>query len=105
MGAVTLRNIDVEADARLFAMLGDPTRLLIAGLLLEGEKYVNELAQLTGASPTAISQQLRFLREGGFVSKRKSGNRAFYTMSSDRLSGFLRAARGDSLLPPSIRDR
>jgi ArsR family transcriptional regulator len=105
MTRVTPRDIDVEEDARLFAMLGDPTRLRIAQLLLDGEKYVSELAELTGASPTGISQQLRFLREGGFVARRKAGNRAFYKMNSDRLADFLKAAPGFSRLPPSAADR
>ncbi len=81
---------DLVELARRFSLLGDPTRLQIARLLVRGEKYVGEIAELTGVNPPAISQHLRLLRQAGLVSKRKQGHRAFYSASSEWLRTLLR---------------
>ena len=58
--------------AELFKILGDPTRLKIVELLLENEMCVNHIAETMGMGQSAISHQLRVLRQARLVTyKRK----------------------------------
>jgi DNA-binding transcriptional ArsR family regulator len=50
--------------------------------LWDGEKSVGELARLTGARDTAVSQQLALLRREGMVSARRAGQMIFYSLAS-----------------------
>ena len=59
--------------AELFKILGDPTRLKIVELLLENEMCVNHIAETMGMGQSAISHQLRVLRQARLVTYRKDG--------------------------------
>lgn len=62
--------------------LSGKSRLLLLCHLWDGEKSVGELARLTGARDTAVSQQLALLRRGGMVAARRSGQTIYYSLSS-----------------------
>lgn len=62
--------------------LAGRSRLLLLCHLWEGEKSVGELARLTGARDTAVSQQLALLRRRGMVAARRSGQTIFYSLAS-----------------------
>ena len=49
--------------AELFAALGDPSRVRLIALLLDGEAHVSALAPAVGLSESAVSHQLRTLRQ------------------------------------------
>jgi DNA-binding transcriptional ArsR family regulator len=78
----------VEAPAReefrsavgMLKLLGDETRLRVIWALLEGEHPVNELAELVGAQPAAVSQHLAKLRLARLVRSRREGTRIFYVV-------------------------
>lgn len=70
-----------SATSFLKALSGQ-SRLLLLCHLWEGEKSVGELARLTGARDTAVSQQLAVLRRRGMVSSRRSGQTIYYSLSS-----------------------
>ena len=53
--------------AELFKILGDPTRLKIVEILLENEMCVNHIAETMGMGQSAISHQLRVLRQARLV--------------------------------------
>jgi len=57
----------VHLAAESLRLLGDPTRIKILWALLQGESSVACLADLVGASPTAVSQHLAKLRLAGLV--------------------------------------
>ena len=59
--------------AELFKILGDPTRLKIVELLLESEMCVNHIAETMEMGQSAISHQLRVLRQARLVTYRKMG--------------------------------
>ncbi|MDP8971248.1 MAG: metalloregulator ArsR/SmtB family transcription factor [Actinomycetota bacterium] len=80
----------LEAAARYFRALGDPTRLRILGLLFEGERSVSELAQQMGASQSRISNHLACLRWCRFVETRRQGRKVFYRLVDPRLRELLR---------------
>ena len=76
--------------AELFRTLGDPTRVRLIAVLLEGEANVSTLAQRTGVSESAISHQLRVLRQMRLVRPRKEGRRVFYALDDDHVEALFR---------------
>jgi DNA-binding transcriptional ArsR family regulator len=62
--------------------LSGRSRLLLLCHLWDGEKSVGELARLTGARDTAVSQQLALLRRRGMVTSRRSGQTIYYSLAS-----------------------
>ncbi|HHS98350.1 MAG TPA: ArsR family transcriptional regulator [Chloroflexi bacterium] len=71
--------------ARTFKALSDPTRVRIISALSHRELCVHELAACLGMSQSAISHQLRTLREMRLVRRRKEGRHVFYTLDDDHI--------------------
>src|SRR5207302_9218168 len=67
------------ASARLFRVLGNPTRLGILGLLLERPRTVSELIERLGCSPSRASNHLACLRWCGLVEARRRGRPAAHS--------------------------
>ena len=76
-----------RAVAGLFATLADASRARILHLLAvsERELCVCDMALVLGMSVSALSHQLRFLRERGAVSRNKVGRIAYYRLVDDHL--------------------
>jgi ArsR family transcriptional regulator len=77
--------------AASFKVLGDPTRTKIISALLQEELCVCDLAALIGISQSAISHQLRVLRNTNLVKYRKDGRIAYYSLDDDHISSILTA--------------
>ena len=72
--------------ASLFGILADPSRARILHLLaIADDLCVCDIALLLGMSVSALSHQLRFLRERGAVSRHKVGRIAYYSLIDDHL--------------------
>ena len=72
----------LEAAARRFALLSDPTRLRIVSALHDaGEVSVGGLAVLTGIPLASVSQHLNRLAHGGVVGRRREGTSVRYRIS------------------------
>jgi len=71
--------------AELFRTLSDPSRLRIIAALLEGEINVGTLANIVGISDSAISHQLRTLRQMRLVRSRKQGREVYYSLDDDHV--------------------
>lgn len=76
--------------AELFKILGDPTRLKIVEILLKNEMCVNHIAETMGMGQSAISHQLRVLRQARLVTYRKEGKTAYYSLNDDHVEGLVR---------------
>ncbi len=90
-------------------VLSDPTRLRLLALLLKEELSVAELQEILGMGQSRISSQLALLRQAGFVTDRRDGKKAFYSLRAGlpaKQLTLLRAAC-DSVadLPESVEDR
>ena len=72
--------------AELFGALSDPTRLRIISALLENELNVGQIAANVGLSESAVSHQLRALRQMRLVRARKSGRQVFYILDDDHVA-------------------
>ena len=67
--------------AELFKIFGDSTRIKILYVLFESEMCVCDIAQLLGMSQSAISHQLRALKQSKLVKYRREGKTVFYSLS------------------------
>lgn len=76
--------------AELFRALGDPSRLRIIATLIEGEKNVGTLAGLVALSESAVSHQLRTLRQLRLVRTRKQGREVYYALDDDHVADLYR---------------
>jgi rhodanese-related sulfurtransferase/DNA-binding transcriptional ArsR family regulator len=77
--------------ARIGTALASGTRLEFLELLAQGERSVDQLAMLTGASVANTSQHLQKLRQAGLVVGRKDGQYVFYRLAGDEVVQLLGA--------------
>ena len=75
----------VKRLAQTFKVLGDPTRTKILYALTQDELCVCDLACLLGKTQSAVSHQLRILRNLDFVRYRKEGKIAYYSLNNLRI--------------------
>jgi ArsR family transcriptional regulator len=71
--------------AELFKVFGDSTRIRIISALLHGELCVCDIAVLLGMTKSAISHQLRLLRQSKLVKSRRDGKVVFYSLDDDHV--------------------
>ena len=76
--------------ADLFSALSDPTRLRIISTLLEGELNVGDIATQLEMTESAVSHQLRGLRQLRLVRSRKAGRQVYYTLDDDHVARLYR---------------
>jgi DNA-binding transcriptional ArsR family regulator len=84
---------DTGALAALFSALGDPTRLRIVATLATNEMCVCDIAAALGLSTSAVSHQLRVLRERGLVRPRRAGRLVYYALDDDHVRTLYQQAR------------
>lgn len=70
----------VDKLSRTFSVLGDPTRTRIIFALSKTELCVVELSRILGMSHSAISHQMRALKDLDLVRCRKEGRKAYYSL-------------------------
>jgi len=74
-------NAAIEACAREFGVVGDPTRLKICYLLCRHKELsVSEIAELVGVSISAVSHMLRKLQEADIVENRRDFRNVYYQL-------------------------
>ncbi len=76
--------------AELFKVFGDSTRIRILYVLLEAEMCVCDIALLLGMTQSAISHQLRVLKQAKLIKNRREGRTVFYALADDHVSRIIR---------------
>lgn len=71
--------------AELFKVFGDTTRIKILCALLQSEMCVCDMAALLGMNQSAISHQLRILKQTRLVKFRKDGKVVYYSLDDDHI--------------------
>ncbi|MFC5468804.1 ArsR/SmtB family transcription factor [Cohnella suwonensis] len=71
--------------AELFKAIGDPTRVKLIGALLRQELCVHDLSVLLDMGQSAVSHQLRYLRNIRMVKRRKSGKMVYYSLDDTHI--------------------
>jgi DNA-binding transcriptional ArsR family regulator len=78
---VVLDRDSLEAVARLFAVLSEPTRLEILQILRHEPQSVSELVDELGAKQANVSKQLGILYSAGLLSRERDGNLVRYSIA------------------------
>jgi rhodanese-related sulfurtransferase len=91
MGETTAKQALFEQLARIPKAVAHPGRLELLDLLAQGERSVDELAQVTGNGMTTVSAQLQELRRAHLVDTRREGTRIYYRLAGDDVVGFIAA--------------
>ena len=71
--------------AELFKVFGDTTRIRILYVLFESELCVCDIAELLNMSQSAISHQLRVLKQARLVRNRREGKQIYYSLADDHV--------------------
>ena len=71
--------------SELFKIFGDSTRVKIINSLIDKELCVNEIAEITNTTQSAVSHQLRILKSAKLVKYRKEGTSIIYSLSDDHV--------------------
>ena len=77
------------AASDFFKAFSDKTRLRILTALVSAELCVCDIATLLGMSQSAISHQLRFLKQARLVKSRKNGKTVYYALCDDHIQTIL----------------
>lgn len=75
--------------AELFKIFGDSTRIKILYVLSEQEMCVCDIAQLLNMTQSAISHQLRVLKQSHLVKFRRDGKTVFYSLADDHVHSIM----------------
>jgi len=81
---------EIQDLADMFKALGDPTRLKIVTALVASELCVCDLSAVCGLSESAISHQLRILRNLRIVKYRREGKIVYYRLDDDHVESLVR---------------
>ena len=76
---------ELQDLAEFYRVFGDATRLKILYVLLSAEMCVYDIASVLGMSQSAISHQLRMLKQMKLVKNRREGKTVFYSLADDHI--------------------
>ncbi len=79
--------------AELFKVFGDSTRMKIINALIIQELCVCDIAQITNSTSSAISHQLRVLKQAKLVKYRKEGKSVFYSLDDEHVKEIFEKGR------------
>ncbi len=80
-----IATLDLEAAAELLRALGHSVRLSLLRALVDGERSVGEIDQMTGVGQPGLSQQLGILRKAELVQTRREAKLVFYRINQARI--------------------
>lgn len=79
--------------AELFKVFGDSTRIRILFVLFEAEVCVCDLAEALNMTQSAISHQLRILKQNKLVKNRRQGKSIFYSLADEHVRSIIAQGR------------
>lgn len=80
---------EMEQISRIFKLLSDKTRLKILLSLEKGERNVTSIAEIVNMEQSAVSHQLKLLRENRMVRSRREGKTIYYQLDDDHVFDIL----------------
>ena len=79
--------------AEVFKVFGDTTRMKIISALLKSELCVGDISEITNSTQSAISHQLRVLKQAKLVKFRKEGKTVYYSLDDEHISEMYELAK------------
>ena len=80
---------EIQAISKFFKIISDSTRLSILYILKEEKRSVSEIIKLTGMEQSAISHQLRILKDSRLVRSTRSGKSMIYQLDDEHIFDIL----------------
>ncbi len=78
-------SVKLERLANMFDMLSDPNRLHIVVYLMDGKQTVSNITEHIGMSQSAVSHQLRILRNAHILKATKIGKCVYYSINDEHV--------------------
>lgn len=85
--------LELDDLAELFKVFGDPTRIRILFILFETEVCVCDLAKALNMTQSAVSHQLRILKQSRLVKNRREGKSVFYSLADNHVRTIIAQGR------------
>ncbi|MCD8201599.1 MAG: metalloregulator ArsR/SmtB family transcription factor [Clostridia bacterium] len=76
---------DVETLAARFKAISEPSRLAILLALRYGELCVEHITEAVGGNQSAVSHQLKTLKDGRIIKSRRDGKNVYYSVSDEHV--------------------
>ncbi|MCR5067292.1 MAG: metalloregulator ArsR/SmtB family transcription factor [Erysipelotrichaceae bacterium] len=80
-----MRENELYDLAELFKIFGDSTRIRILYALFEHEVNVNDIAEQLSMTASAVSHQLRILKQNKLIKSRREGKQIYYSLADDHV--------------------
>lgn len=88
-----IKQKDLTTLAKFFKVLGDETRVRILWCLDQSEMCVCDICNVLGMNKSAVSHQLKFLRDAKLVKFRKEGKTVYYSLDDEHVRAVFETAR------------
>ncbi len=79
--------------AELFKVFGDSTRIRILFVLFNKEESVSEIAKTLNMTDSAVSHQLKILKQNKLVKARRTGKQMYYYLADDHVKTIISMGR------------
>lgn len=83
---------EVNGLSAIFKITGDPTRIRIMWALNQSEMCVRDLAAALGMTESAVSHQLKTLKEAKLVKSRREGKNVYYSLDDQHVTDIIKLA-------------
>lgn len=87
-----IQDTDLYLMVDLFKVLSDPTRIKILYAISKHEICVNDIAQILNMTQSAVSHQLKNLKQAALIKSRREGQTIYYRLSDDHVHLFFNQA-------------
>ena len=85
-------DVKLQDLAQVFKVFGDATRIKILWIISNDELCVCQICELMNMTQSAVSHQLRVLRQAKLVKYRKQGKQVLYTLDDEHIGSIITAA-------------
>lgn len=79
----------IPKASEFFKVLGDETRMKILCVLRENEVCVNDVAASVDMTKSAVSHQLKLLKDDGLIKSRREGKNIFYSLDDEHVADLI----------------
>jgi DNA-binding transcriptional ArsR family regulator len=83
---------EIRDSSELFKVLGDQTRMRLICILLHCELCVHDLSRIVNMSQSAVSHQLRVMRQAHLVRPRRDGKHTWYSLADEHVRDMVELA-------------
>ena len=82
----------IPRAAAFFKVVGDESRMKIICAISDGEMFVNDIAESIGMTKSAVSHQLKLLKDEGLVKSRREGKNIFFSLDDQHVKDIINIA-------------